>query len=348
MESEAFEFVATQSLDGERIDRAVALLLGCGRTYAGDLIAKDRVYITDSPAKSNSQKISEGDFIQIFTVSEEEKSLEPDLQVEFEVVYEAPNYLVINKPAGLVVHPGAGNPDKTLANGLLARYPEIASAGGDALRPGIIHRLDKDTSGLMLVAKTPQAFEYFSNAISERKVVREYEAICWGKLSDKRGIIDAPIKRSVKSRKKMSIQAEGKPAVTHYEVIQKLYDATHLKCWLQSGRTHQIRVHLSSIGHPVVGDLLYSRRKLADFEFSRLALFAKRLVFKEPAGNEAAGESALGSHYDSRTDSLGTDSLDTGSLHTDSLHTDSLHTRDFLLEMPAAMSELLEYLKAKS
>ncbi len=338
MESEAFEFAATQSLEGERIDRAVALLLGCGRTYAGDLIAKDRVCINDSPAKSNSQKIFEGDFIQIFTVPEQEKSLEPDSQVKFEVIYEAPDYLVINKPAGLVVHPGAGNPDKTLVNGLLAHYPEIASAGGDALRPGIVHRLDKDTSGLMLVARTRQAFEHFSSAISERKVVREYEAICWGKLSDKRGIIDAPIKRSPKSRKKMSIQAEGKPAVTHYEVIKKLYDATHLKCWLQSGRTHQIRVHLSSIGHPVVGDLLYSRRKLVDFEFSRLALFAKRLVFKEPAPDEVGDKLAPGRHYDNRADSS----------HADSLQADFSNARDFLLEMPAAMSELLEYLEAKS
>ena len=208
------------------------------------------------------------------------------------IVYEDAEILVIDKPAGLVVHPGAGNPDHTLMNALLAHAPALALV----TRAGIVHRLDKDTSGLLVVAKTIAAQTSLVRQLQARTMGRTYTALVWGSVRSAKGAIDAPIGRDARSRTRMAVTDRGKPARTDYEVIERLPEATLLACKLESGRTHQIRVHLQSIGHPLVGDPVYRRgakvRPLGGFE--RQALHAARLELVHPrTRRQRAWESAL-------------------------------------------------------
>jgi len=196
------------------------------------------------------------------------------------VVHEDAEILVIDKPAGLVVHPGAGNPDHTLMNALLAHAPALSNVP----RAGIVHRLDKDTSGLLVVAKTIAAQTSLVRQLQDRTMGRTYTALAWGTVRAARGIIDAPIGRDVRSRTRMAVTDRGKAARTEYEVLERLPGATLLACKLESGRTHQIRVHLQSIGHPLVGDPVYRRgaRSQAIERFERQALHAARLELVHP------------------------------------------------------------------
>ena len=196
------------------------------------------------------------------------------------VVHEDAEILVIDKPAGLVVHPGAGNPDHTLMNALLAHAPALSNVP----RAGIVHRLDKDTSGLLVVAKTIAAQTNLVRQLQDRTMGRTYTALAWGTVRAARGIIDAPIGRDVRSRTRMAVTDRGKAARTRYEVLERLPGATLLACKLESGRTHQIRVHLQSIGHPLVGDPVYRRgaRSQAIERFERQALHAARLELVHP------------------------------------------------------------------
>ncbi len=312
-----YEFVAPKSLGGIRLDRAISMLIDCGRKQARQLVEEGCVKMNKKLVNSASVKLEENDLIELEFSGESftEQPPEPDPEIVFEVVHEDTNFLVVNKPVGLVVHPGAGNPDKTLVNGLLTRYPEIASVGESDFRPGIVHRLDKDTSGLMLVARSQDAYENFKQAIAEREVVREYGVICHGVLLNSNGVIDAPLARSNKNRLKMSVQSDGKPARTHYELIQELDNdidkASLIYCHLETGRTHQIRVHLASIGHAVWGDSIYvpqkkSKDKPQQIKNSQikdsskptkaspqstsdtfLALYARRLKFRHPISGDS-------------------------------------------------------------
>jgi 23S rRNA pseudouridine1911/1915/1917 synthase len=196
------------------------------------------------------------------------------------IVHEDTEILVIDKPAGLVVHPGAGNPDHTLLNALLAHAPALSNVP----RAGIVHRLDKDTSGLLVVAKTIAAQTSLVRQLQARTMGRTYSALAWGSVRASKGIIDAPIGRDVRSRTRMAVTERGKPARTAYEVIERLQGATLLACKLESGRTHQIRVHLQSIGHPLVGDPVYRRgaKSQALERFERQALHAARLELVHP------------------------------------------------------------------
>ena len=196
------------------------------------------------------------------------------------IVHEDDEILVIDKPAGLVVHPGAGNPDLTLMNALLAHAPALAGVP----RAGIVHRLDKDTSGLLVVAKTLTAQTSLVRQLQARTMGRTYTALAWGSVRAAKGWIDAPIGRDARSRTRMAVTDRGKPARTHYEVLERLPAATLLACTLESGRTHQIRVHLQSIGHPLVGDPVYRRgaKSLPLGGFKRQALHAARLELHHP------------------------------------------------------------------
>jgi len=202
------------------------------------------------------------------------------------VRYADADVIVVAKPAGLVVHPGAGHHHGTLVHGLLARYPEIAEVG-DRARPGIVHRLDRETSGLMVVARTARAYEALVDALGSREVEREYEALVWGHPDSARGLIDAPIGRSSTRRTRMAVRKEGKDARTSYEVREWFThpEVALLTCRLETGRTHQIRVHLAAIGHPVVGDRSYGGSR-SGLVLGRPFLHARRLAFAHPVTGE--------------------------------------------------------------
>lgn len=277
------------ALAGERLDRLVALLADLTRSEASSLLAAGGVTLNGEPAAKGSARVATGDRLHIDAPDRAAQLLpEADPGVGFTVVHADPHVVVVDKPAGLVVHPGAGNPAGTLVNGLLARFPDVAGVGGDPDRPGIVHRLDKGTSGLLVVARTPQAYEGLVAMLTERRVERRYRTLVWGHPDADRGIVDAPIGRSDREPTKMAVTAAGRGARTGYEVVGTYTspaDLAQLVCTLETGRTHQIRVHLAAIGHPVVGDERYgpSHREVA---LARPFLHAAELAFCHPVTGE--------------------------------------------------------------
>ena len=276
------------ALDGERIDRVVAMLADVSRTEAARLVADGAVTIDGFVATRGADRIEAGGIIAI-VVPDAIDVPRPvgDAGVDVPLVHVDHHVIVIDKPADLVVHPGAGHVTGTLVNGLLAHFPELASVG-DADRPGIVHRLDRGTSGLLMVARTTLAYESLVAQLAERTVDRRYRTLVWGHLDAPRGVVDAPIGRSPKHPTKMAVTEKGKPARTRYEVevaYLSPVEVTELTCHLETGRTHQIRVHLSAIGHPVVGDDRYrgARQSLA---CARPFLHAELLGFDHPATGE--------------------------------------------------------------
>ncbi len=277
--------VIPAALDGERIDRVVAMLSDCTRAEAAAAIASGTVSVAGKVATKPSTKVRTD---QVVDISADPHVPEPlpvaDPSVEVHVIHEDDAVLVVDKPAGLVVHPGAGTRDGTLVNGLLARYPDLAGVG-QPHRPGIVHRLDKGTSGLMVVARTDDAYDDLVDQLSTHEVEREYESLVWGEMASTTGTIDAPVGRSRRNPLLMTVSADGRFARTHYEVIERFVDPqsmTHVLLRLETGRTHQIRVHLRSIGHPVAGDDTYGGRRPL-LELSRPFLHARRLRFAHPA-----------------------------------------------------------------
>ena len=255
------------ALGGERIDRAVATITGRSRSAVAELVAAGKVRYEGGVVTSRHVRVSAGANLEFELGSQDGvPELEPSAPggVAFDVVYEDPDLLVVDKPAGVVVHPGAGHRTGTLVAGLLARYPDLARAGregaGDPSRPGIVHRLDKDTSGLLVVARNPYAWRSLVAQLSARSMGRVYEALVLGRLAADAGSIDAPIGRSARDRTRMAVTVEGRPAKTRYRVLQRFSEpaeVTLVDVTLESGRTHQIRVHFAAIGHPVAGDSRY-------------------------------------------------------------------------------------------
>ncbi len=280
-------------LAGERVDRAVALLTGWSRADVQVLLARAAIVI-DGRAVNKSHKLVEGSVIEVLEEPAVGAPPEPDPTVAIDVRYADDDVIVVAKPDGLVVHPGAGHADGTLVNGLLARFPDVAAIG-DPYRPGIVHRLDRDTSGLLVVARSPRAYDSLIEQISTRSVDRSYVALVWGTLSSPRGVIDAPIGRSTARRTRMAVRESGKTARTEYEVRTTYVDpeCSLLDCRLETGRTHQIRVHLSAIGHPVVGDATYGGSRVS-ITLGRPFLHATHLAFDHPVtGERLAFDDAL-------------------------------------------------------
>jgi 23S rRNA pseudouridine1911/1915/1917 synthase len=249
-------FVVPASLGGERVDRAVAMLTGWSRADVQELVGAGAILVAGR-AVPKSRRLAEGDEVEI--TDEPRPPAPPEAEpLPVDVRHEDADLLVVSKPAGVVVHPGAGHERGTLVAGLLARYPEIAGVG-DPLRPGIVHRLDRDSSGLLLVARSARGYDGLVAALAARAVDRHYLVLAWGRFDAPRGLIDAPIGRSMTRRTRMAVRDEGKDARTAYEVREEYADpaVTLLECKLETGRTHQIRVHLAAIGHPVVGDGVY-------------------------------------------------------------------------------------------
>ena len=276
------------ALAGERLDRIVALVTDASRSDAAALVASGGVEVDGVVSTSGKLRLHLGQIIDVDESKLPTTALPaPDSSIVFSVVYEDEHVIVVDKPAGLVVHPGAGNPAGTLVNGLLARYPELAEIG-ESHRPGIVHRLDIGTSGLMVVARSVRAYHSLVYALAQRDVTRLYRTLVWGHLANPNGVIDAPIGRDHRDPMRMAVVVDGKSARTRYQVLVEYRDpaeASALECRLESGRTHQIRVHLAAIGHPVVGDGTYGgiRHGIAT---PRPFLHAAELQFDHPSTSE--------------------------------------------------------------
>ncbi|AIN64460.1 23S rRNA pseudouridine(1911/1915/1917) synthase RluD [Providencia stuartii] len=240
---------------GQRLDQALAELFpDYSRSRIKEWILDDRVQVNGKVINKPKEKVLGGEQILVDALIEEDNRWEPQ-DIPLDVVYEDEDILVINKPRGLVVHPGAGNPDGTILNALLHRYPEIV----DVPRAGIVHRLDKDTTGLMVVAKTVPAQTRLVESLQLREITREYEAVAVGRMTAG-GMVEEPISRHPTKRTHMAVHPMGKPAITHYRVMEHFRAHTRLRLRLETGRTHQIRVHMAHINHPLIGDPLYGGR----------------------------------------------------------------------------------------
>jgi len=237
-----------------------------------------------------SDPVEAGDLYEVDVPEEEPMELAPDAGVPFAVVYEDDDVVVVDKPRGVVVHPGAGHMRGTLVNGLLARGTQLCTLAG-AMRPGVVHRIDKDTSGLVVFAKSDRAYRWLVEAFRAHDVEREYVAIAHGRMSHREGTIDMPIARDPADRQRMAVRQGGKRAVTHFEVLESFAKYSYLRLRLETGRTHQIRVHLAAIGHPIAGDPVYGPRHTLPIDGQ--ALHARTLGFTHLDGRRLRFESAI-------------------------------------------------------
>ena len=251
---------ASEESKNQRLDAFLASSLdGLTRSQATRLIESGEVAVNER-AVSKSYKLAGGEDIAV-TLPEPEPVEAVPQDIPLDVVYEDADVIVVNKPSGMVVHPAPGHPDGTLVNALLYHCAGTLSGVGGALRPGIVHRIDRDTSGLIIAAKNDAAHQYLSAQLADHTLARTYECIVVGALREDRGTVDAPIARHPADRKRMAVVAGGREAVTHWEVIARYPGYTHVRCRLETGRTHQIRVHMAYIGHPILGDTVYGAKK---------------------------------------------------------------------------------------
>ncbi len=259
-----------------RLDKYLNEELELSRSAIKKMIDDHLITINNKPAKA-SLLVKEGDTIEV-TFKEEEIVCEQE-EMPLDIVYEDDFLAIINKPSGLVVHPAVGNPRHTLVNGLLYHFNKLSSK--NTIRPGIVHRLDKDTSGLMIVAKDDKTHDILAKMIKNKEVERKYLALVWDNIRHQTGTIDAPIGRDINNRQKYTVtDINSKDSVTHFKVLERFKNATLIECKLDTGRTHQIRVHLNYIGHPVVNDPLYGNRKLIN-DFGQM-LHSKSIKFIHP------------------------------------------------------------------
>ena len=266
---------------GERLDAFLARSeLGLSRSAVQKLMEEGCVRLSGKPGRKND-RLNVGDVVEVTLPEPKAVDVAPT-RMELDIVYEDEDVVVINKPKGLVVHPAAGHQDDTLVNGLLYAMGDSLSGINGELRPGIVHRIDKDTSGLLAVAKNDLAHTVLASQLKDHTMARTYEAIVCGNLKEDRGTVDAPIGRHPTDRKRMCVtERNSKPAVTHWEVVKRYRGYTHIRCRLETGRTHQIRVHMAHIGHPILGDTVYGRKKPELGQDSQ-CLHAGALCFRHP------------------------------------------------------------------
>ncbi|MGG1451650.1 RluA family pseudouridine synthase [Bacillus licheniformis] len=280
---EHYDMTVHEEHKGERIDKYLtAVEADWSRTQVQQWIKEDRVLVNGNAVKAN-YKVQEGDAVSVQVPEPEplDVTAEP---MDLDIYYEDPDVLVVNKPRGMVVHPAPGHLTGTLVNGLMAHCDDLSGING-VMRPGIVHRIDKDTSGLLMVAKNDMAHESLVNQLVNKTVTRKYTALVHGVIPHDHGTIDAPIGRDKKDRQSMTVTREnGKHAVTHFEVIERFDDFTVVECQLETGRTHQIRVHMKYIGFPLAGDPKYGPKKTVDFNGQ--VLHAGVLGFDHPRTGE--------------------------------------------------------------
>ncbi len=279
---EQFEYDIQETQQGERIDKVISTINPeWSRTQVQQWIKEGNALVNGERVKTN-YKCSNNDKIEITIPDPTDLDVEPE-EMDLEIPYEDSDVLVVNKPRGMVVHPAPGHPSGTLVNGLMAHCNDLSGING-VLRPGIVHRIDKDTSGLLMVAKNDLAHEKLVNQLVEKSVTRKYTAIVHGVIAHDHGTIDAPIGRDPKDRQSMTVVDNGKHAVTHFQVLDRYKDFTLVECELETGRTHQIRVHMKYIGYPLAGDPKYGPRKTLDIDGQ--ALHAGVLGFVHPRTEE--------------------------------------------------------------
>ena len=276
------KFIVEETLEKLRLDKALTQLYeGKSRSYTLRCIEEGKVLINGSKVKP-SYTLKCGDEISYEPLEEQTLNLDAkDLNIP--ILYEDEDVAVINKPKGMVVHPGAGNYENTLVHGLLYELDDLATING-VVRPGIVHRIDKDTTGLLMIAKNDMAALSLSDQLKAHSCKRRYQALVYGNFVENKGKINAPISRDPNDRKKMAVVKDGKQAVTHFKVLKRFKDFTLIECELETGRTHQIRVHMSYIDHPIVGDKIYGRRKVIGDQGQ--FLHAKSIGFSHPRTKE--------------------------------------------------------------
>lgn len=282
MEKLCFEI--TEEQEDERIDRFLAQLQSLSRSYIQKMMKEEAVKVNGLPVKG-SYRVKTDDLVEFMLPEAVEPDIAPE-NIPLDILYEDRDVIVVNKPKGMVVHPAAGHYSGTLVNALMYHCGAELSGINGVLRPGIVHRIDRDTTGSVIACKNDAAHNSIAAQLKEHSVNRTYHAICHGVLKAEEGIIDRPVGRHPVDRKKMAInEKNGKQAVTHYRVLKRFKEYTYVECALETGRTHQIRVHMASIGHPLLGDDVYSARK-CPFHLQGQTLHAKILGFRHPVTGE--------------------------------------------------------------
>ena len=286
MNSEKYTFFIDEESNGTRIDRVLSLLLAeSSRSYIQKLIEKGNVTVDGQTCTSKKYKVSSGQQVDLLMPPPENLSVEPE-NIPLDIVYEDEDVRVVNKPRGMVVHPAAGNYTGTLVNAVLYHCGERLSSINGVIRPGIVHRIDKDTSGLLMIAKNNMAHESLSAQLAEHSITRRYTALVYHNLTEDEGTVDAPIGRDPKNRLRMAVTSlNSKRAVTHWKVLERFGRYTLIEARLETGRTHQIRVHMAYIHHPLVGDMVYGPKKQPLTEDGQM-LHARVLGFVHPRTGE--------------------------------------------------------------
>ncbi len=283
-EEEIESTLITCDQDGVRLDAYIgSMMSGVSRNYVQKLIEAGDVLLNNQTCKVKKTLLKKGDAIEVILPALETLDVLAE-DIPLDIVYEDADLMIVNKPQGMVVHPAPGNYTGTLVNALMFQAERLSSING-VIRPGIVHRIDKDTSGLLMIAKNDHAHEWLAAQLKAKTTIREYVAIVNGVLSKDHGTIDAPLARHASDRKKIAIVNTGRHAITHYEVLERYKYHTLIKCTLETGRTHQIRVHMASIGYPILGDPIYGV-KSERVKHTGQALHAKKIGFIHPTTKE--------------------------------------------------------------
>ncbi len=267
--------------DGARIDAYLRAHTAFSRSRVSAMMLEGAVFVDGKEVEKPSLKVAAGQRVTLAVPRTRETGIVAQ-DIPLDILYQDADVVIVNKPCGMVVHPAAGNEDGTLVNALLYHVRDLSGIGGE-MRPGIVHRLDKDTSGLILIAKNDAAHAALSAQFKARTMEKHYRAVAYGQFGEEQGLIDAPIARHPVDRKKMAIVPDGRPSRTEWKVLERLRGATYLDVHLLTGRTHQIRVHMQSIGHPLLGDRIYAPNIRLSVQIPRLMLHAYSLSFTHPA-----------------------------------------------------------------